>query len=203
VTGEPGEALFEPMLDAGDDLQNSMFNALHGYYRAGFSALRSVIELMTIGACGAFARNSRMYKGWRSGGAEFSFGTACDRLSTEPMLDTFNSEMRLAGQSLFDAKDKARGLAGGHARQWYGALCNYSHSRPGFAEGDLWQSNGPVHKQEAFMEWRRGYLHTVSLCSVLILLARPEGDRSQVAPLFVDRPDIVPPDLRHAFTLAS
>ena len=51
--GDDADTLFDPMLDAGDDLQNSVFNALHGYYRAGFLALRSVVELMTIGALGA------------------------------------------------------------------------------------------------------------------------------------------------------
>jgi hypothetical protein len=55
ATGDEVDALFDPMLDAGSDLENSIFNALHGYYRAGFSALRSALELITIGACGSFA----------------------------------------------------------------------------------------------------------------------------------------------------
>src|ERR1019366_5262740 len=120
------------MLDAGNDLQNSIFNAVHGYYRAGFSALRGAVELFTIGACGAFTKSSSLYADWRSGAPEFSFGMACDRLSTEPMLDRFNNELRRAGQSLFDRKDSKRGLAGGHARQWYADLCDYSHCRPGY-----------------------------------------------------------------------
>jgi hypothetical protein len=74
------------MLDANDDLQASMFDALHGYYRAGFSALRNALELMTIGTCGAI-RNSQQYTNWRHGSVEFKFGTACDQLSNEPLLD--------------------------------------------------------------------------------------------------------------------
>jgi hypothetical protein len=74
------------MLDANDDLQASMFDALHGYYRTGFSALRNVLELMTIGTCGAF-QNSQQDKNWRDGSAEFKFGTACNQLSSEPLLD--------------------------------------------------------------------------------------------------------------------
>lgn len=201
-TGEYGEALFEPMLDASDDLQNSTFNALHGYYRAGFSALRSVVEIMTIGACGSFARNNQMCATWRSGAVEFSFGTACDRLLSEPMLAGFNGEMRRSGPSLFDAKDRTRGLPGGHARQWHAVLCDYAHSRPGFAEGDLWESNGPVYVPKAFREWHRAWLHTVSLCAVLILLARPDANRQEVARLFSDRPDVVDHDLRRALAVA-
>ena len=203
VVGEPVEALFDPMLDAGDDLQNSVFNALHGYYRAAFSSLRGVTELMTIGTCGIFARNSQMYKDRRSGAAEFSFGTACDRLSSESLLDGFNHALRRSGQSLFDPRDTSRGLAGGHARQWYGDLCNYSHSRPGFTEGDLWSSNGPVYVSEAFREWCCAWLHAVSLCAVLILIARPHADREVVSTLFTDRADIAPEQLRRAFAVAG
>lgn len=31
VVGDEVDALFDPMLDAGCDLENSVFNALHGY----------------------------------------------------------------------------------------------------------------------------------------------------------------------------
>lgn len=203
VTGESGEPLFDPMLDAGDDLQNSIFNALHGYYRAGFSALRGVVDLMTIGACGSFVKSSGLYADWRSGAAEFAFDTACGRLSSEPMLDRFNNELRKSGQALFDAKDRSRGLAGGHARQWYGELCDYSHSRPGFTEGDLWRSNGPVYVPEVFKDWHRAWLHTVSLCAVRILLARPQAERAEVAGLFTNRADVVPEELRRAFGAAT
>jgi hypothetical protein len=41
ATGETVDVrMFDPMLDAFDDLQSSIFSALHGYYRAAFSALR-------------------------------------------------------------------------------------------------------------------------------------------------------------------
>jgi hypothetical protein len=196
------DALSDPMLDTGADLQSSMFNALHGYYRAGFSALRSIVELMAVGAAGTFVQNGQLYADWRAGTTEFSFGHACDLLSTEPRLLTFNHELRKFGQALFDAKDKTRGLAGGRARQWYGELCNYAHSRPGFADTDLWRSNGPIYVPEIFSAWHRACLHTFSLCAVLVLLARPQADRPQIVPLFTDRVDIVPTDLGQAFALA-
>jgi hypothetical protein len=201
--GDEADALSDPMLDAGADLQSSMFSALHGYYRAGFSALRSIVELMAVGASGTFVKNGQLYADWRTGTAEFSFGRACDLLSTEPMLLSFNHELQKSGQSLFDAKDKTRGLAGGHARQWYGELCNYAHSRPGFTDTDLWSSNGPIYVPEVFSAWHRACLHTFSLCAVLVRLARPQADRSEVAALFTDRDGIVPEELRRAFALVS
>ena len=202
ATGDGVDALFDPMVDAGSDLENSIFNSLHGYYRAGFSALRSALELITIGACGSFANNRQIYADWRSGAAELSFGVACSRLAAEPMLDRFNNELRRSGQSLFDPKDKTRGLGGGHARQWYGELCDYAHSRPGFADGDLWCSNGPIYVAEVFTTWRRAWLHTVSLCAVLILLARPGAERKDIAALFTDREDVVSDELRRALSVA-
>ena len=45
----------------GSDLENSIFNALHGYYRAGFWALRSALEFITIRACGSFAYSQQIY----------------------------------------------------------------------------------------------------------------------------------------------
>ena len=203
ATGERPDALFDPMLDAGDDLQNSFFNALHGYYRAAFSSLRGVIEVMTIGTCGTFAKNNQLYDDWRTGEAELSFGTACDRLCSEPLLEGFNRKLRESGQSLFDAADRSRGLAGGHVRRWYRSLCNYAHSKPGFAEGDLWSSNGPVYVQEAFGQWHRAWLHAVSVCAVLILIVRPKADRQEIAALFSDRAEVGTQDLLRAFDLAG
>ena len=111
--------------------------------------------------------------------------------------------LRRFGQSLFDPKDKTRGLVGGHARQWYGDLCDYALSRPGFADGDLWCSNGPIYVAEVFRSWQRAWLHTVSLCAVLVLLARRGGERKEIAALFTDRGDVVPDELRRAFGVAA
>ncbi len=197
--GETEDALFAPMLDANDDLQASMFDALHGYYRTGFSALRNVLELMTIGTCGAL-RNSQQYTNWRDGSAEFKFGTACNQLSNAPLLDAFNRRIRAAGyQSLWDTKKGA--LPGGYARRLYRDLCNYAHSRPGFTDGDLRSSNGPIYVGSVFRDWYYAYLRTISLCSISMFLARPSGDRSAFAELFTDDPNVLPPDVREAFKL--
>lgn len=55
----PDDPLLTPMIDAADDLQSSIFCALHGYYRAGFSGLRSVLEVITIGTCGSLSQSAK------------------------------------------------------------------------------------------------------------------------------------------------
>jgi hypothetical protein len=152
---------------------------------------------MTIGTCGALHKGQQ-YKNWRDGSAEFRFGSACDQLSNEPSLDLFNTRMRAAGhQSLWDAKKGV--LPGGYARRLYRDLCNYAHSRPGFTDGDLRRSNGPIYVGGVFLDWYYAYLRATSLCSISMLLARPAGDRAAIAELFTDDPNVLPADLRDAF----
>jgi hypothetical protein len=198
AVGETQDALFVPMLDASDELESALFNAMHGYYRTGFSALRNVLELMTIGLCGALS-NSPQYTSWRNGSGEFKFGTACDQLSNQASISAFNKRMRTAGQqSLWDAK--ANPLPGGYSRRLYKELCNYAHSRPGFTDGDLRKSNGPIYVARVFFDWYYAYLRTISLCSIFMSLARPH-DRTAFANLFTDDLNIISPDLHKAFKL--
>jgi hypothetical protein len=199
AVGEIEDDLFVPMLDAHDDLQASFFDSLHGYYRTAFSALRNVIELMTIGTCGALTRTP-LYRQWRNGSTEFKFGTACDLLLNEASLAPFNGSMRAAGyQSLWEAKQGA--LPGGYSRRLYRDMCNFAHSRPGFTDGDLRRSNGPIFVGGVFRDWYFAYLRTISLCSILMFLARPDGDKSVFLDLFTDDPNVLPPDLRAAVSL--
>ncbi len=201
AVGMTDDALFVAMLDATDDLQASFFDALHGYYRTAFSALRNVIELMTIGACGMLTKTP-LYKEWREGSTEFKFGAACDLLSNEISLSAFNQGIRTAGyQSLWDAKRAA--LRGGYSRRLYRDMCNFAHSRPGFTDGDLRSSNGPIYIAKVFWHWYLAYLRTVSLCSIYMCLARPNGELRWYRDLFVDDPDVVPPELFHAKKIAD
>src|SRR5438445_6913569 len=49
--GEVHDCFFSAMLDAGDDFQSATYTALTGFYRLSVSALRSALELTTIGTC--------------------------------------------------------------------------------------------------------------------------------------------------------
>jgi hypothetical protein len=200
ATGEAQDALFAPMLDAHDDLQTSLFNSLHGYYRAAFSSLRNVIELMTIGTCGAITK-SPLYEQWRNGSTELKFGAACDLLSNDASLVIFNQAMRSKGhESLWDAR--RTGSQGGYSRSLYKNMCDFAHSRPGFSNGDLWCSNGPIYVSNVFWDWYYAYLRTTSLCAIMMFLARPTGEREAFEDLFTNDPNILPMDLLEALKLA-
>jgi hypothetical protein len=56
---------------------------------------------------------------------------------------------------------------------------------------------------EAFREWHLAWLHVVSLCAVLILMARPQADRPEVVVLFTAWAEVVTEDLLRAFELAG
>jgi hypothetical protein len=199
VVGEVDDALFVPMLDATDDLQASFFDSVHGYYRTAFSALRNVIEVMTVGTCGALT-STPLYEEWQRGTSEFKFGTACDLLSSDASLAAFNQGLRSKGhESLWDAR--RAGSPGGYSRRLYRNMCDFAHSRPGFTDGDLRSSNGPIYVSNVFRNWYYAFLRTTSLCSVLMLLARPKGDRAAFADIFIDDPNILTPDLLDAFQL--
>ena len=77
-------------------------------------------------------------------------------------------------------------------------MCNFAHSRPGFTDGDLRSSNGPIYVAEIFWDWYLAYLRTISLCSIFMFLARPTGDLRAYKDLFIDDPKVVPPELREA-----
>jgi len=197
AVGEVEDALFVPMLDATDDMQASFFDALHGYYRTAFSALRNVIELMSIGTCGALTKTP-LYAEWKKGTTEFKFGMACDLLSRDASLAGFNQGLRSKGhESLWDAR--RGGSQGGYSRRLYRNMCDFAHSRPGFTDGDLRASNGPIYVARVFGEWYFAFLRTTSLCAVLKLLARPTGDRAAFADLFIEDPNILPADLLTAY----
>jgi hypothetical protein len=48
--GQKQDTMFPVMLDAGDDFQAATYNALTGFYRLSVVALRSALEVTTIGA---------------------------------------------------------------------------------------------------------------------------------------------------------
>lgn len=181
--GEVQDELFDPMLDAADDLQTSIFAALHGYYRAAFSALRNVLELVTIGTCGRLQSDNRRYANWRTGSEEYKFRQACNDLLDHPRLSDFNANMRAAGKLPLWHGDKQRF---GYTIRMYKELCNYAHSRRGFTDADIRKSNGPIYVANAFWDWYFAYLRTLSLASIALFLARPEGDRSAFEQLFTD-----------------
>ena len=182
--GESNDLMWSAMLDAADDLQSATYTVLTGFYRLSVSALRSALELTTIGAWAQVCGKAKEYKIWREGKLTLSFGQACDGLiaATSPL----RNELRLAvGDSLFDQKTPAS--EGGYARRIYDGISNFSHARPGHSDGDLRKSNGPIYVKSAFNHISWIQFEAIGLCFVLLLIARPKNNIPKPAlDLFAD-----------------
>ncbi len=170
--GEVQDCLFSAMLDAGDDFQSATFNALTGFYRLSISALRSALELTTIGTWAQVCGKKIEYDNWRSGQSILSFGQACDGLiaATKPVQEQISPSVK---DSLFDQKTVSS--EGGFARRIFDGVSNFSHARPGHSDGDMRSSNGPIYVQSAFDHVSWIQFEIIGLCFVLLLLARPKS----------------------------
>jgi hypothetical protein len=176
--GENNDLMSSVMLDAGDDFQSATYTALTGFYRLSVAALRSALELTTIGAWAQVCSKTNDYNAWRDGKLTLSFRQACDGLmtATSPLRDELRATVQ---NSLFDQKTLAS--EGGYARRIYHGISNYSHARPGLSDGDIRQSNGPIYDKSAFdhVSWMQ--FETIGLCFVLLLIARPKNRIPQAA----------------------
>lgn len=168
--GEKQDCMFAVMLEAGDDFQAATYNALIGFYRLSVAALRSALELTTIGTWAQFCGKQKEFRSWRSGKLPHSFGQACDGLcGSTPFLRSY---LRQSGEgSLFD--QKTPNDEGGIARRIFSALSEFSHSRPGYSDSDMRKSNGPIYVASAFKHVAWMQFETLGLCFVLLLIARP------------------------------
>jgi hypothetical protein len=151
------DEIFNCLLDAADCLQCANFNLLHGFYRAALAELRTALELVMIGTHGSRNPNDKDYCEWKSGIGEWNF-TRCRR--------RFLGSLR---------KQDAKWLfeEGELLATSYQAVCNYTHSRPDASDGALWQSNGPIFKQDAILITFKAALSVYAMCYLLIRLARP------------------------------
>jgi hypothetical protein len=77
----------------------------------------------------------------------------------------------MLNDSIFNQKTQT--YQGGWARRLYSELSDYSHTRPGFSNVDMWASNGPIYVQEAFVSFTEMYLQTSALGFLLVKLGRP------------------------------
>ena len=169
--GEKQDCIFPVMLDAGDDFQAATYTALTGFYRLSVAALRSALELTAIGAWAQFCGKRKEFRSWRAGKSPLSFGQACDGLSgaTTPLRAHLRATVN---DSLFDQRNSTD--EGGFARRIYSGISEFSHSRPGHADSDMRESNGPIYVGSAFKHVAWMQFETLGLCFLLVLIARPK-----------------------------
>jgi hypothetical protein len=170
--GEKQDSMFPVMLDAGDDFQAATYNALTGFYRLSAAALRSALELTTIGAWAQITGRKAEFNNWRSGKSSLSLRDACDGLigATVPLKTHLRT---VVGGSLFDQKKDSTD-EGGFARRIFSGLSEFSHSRPGYSDSDMRESNGPIYVKGAFNHVAWMQFEALGLCFVLLLIARPK-----------------------------
>jgi hypothetical protein len=169
--GEKQDCMFPVMLEAGDDFQAATYNALTGFYRLSVAALRSALELTAIGTWAQVCEKQKEFRSWRSGKFPLSFGEACDGLSgaTTPLRAHLRATVN---DSVFDQRNSTD--EGGFARRIYSGISEFSHSRPGHADSDMRESNGPIYVASAFNHVAWMQFETLGLCFILLLIARPK-----------------------------
>lgn len=168
--GYPQTFLDVAMVDVMDDFNASMFLLVHGFYRQSISALRSVIEAVIVGAYLELVGDKSRFDAWR-GGQEIGFGTAADLLRKLPRIASFEERLRSAARNdLFS--QRSRTSAGGWARRAYARLCEYTHSRPGRTNSDLWRSNGPIYVTKNVLLVADMYAETYALAILIVTMAK-------------------------------
>jgi hypothetical protein len=181
--GKDEDPLYYTMMDPADEFQAATFSALNGYYRQAIGCLRSALEQVVIGAyfqiCSEDA-DGQDFERWRSGEVPSGFDKACQRLNGAPALQSMNAHLiDTLGFSIFE--QKTREAEGGWARRLYSLLSEYSHTRPGFTNFDMWNSNGPIYVPKAFNYSAALYLQTAALGFIVIKLGRPDFNLPQAA----------------------
>jgi len=194
---ETDQIMFPVMMDAHDEFDAALYAAITGYYRLANSAMRSALELVTIGTwailCG---KQSRFHK-WEKGEIELSLGIACDGLiGATPALRT--KLTTLVNDSLFDQKTNI--TDGGWVRRAFRDLSDFSHSRPGFTDFSMRKSTGPIYAPTAFNYSMEMQAEIIGLLFVLLLIANPNTRFNRVVvDLFADTSKIKSRVTRAAF----
>jgi hypothetical protein len=163
--------LFDFMLDVSDDFFAATFNFLHGFFRQSFFSLRGAVELMTIGTY-LHLNNESEINEWREKAG--AFANACDNLGKIPTVMSLEQYLQSEEDSLFRQKNSKQGYPGGWIRRLFDELSNYSHSRLGYTNAEIWQSNGPVYSPEGIRILEMKYLETTLACFILLKIARPK-----------------------------
>lgn len=152
MDADPESPLDYYTADARDELDASLFNSMHGYYRSGFSALRNILEYMTFALHLHFSNDTAVLDQWKKKETQIKFSDAGNKLSDRIADKTIGRALFLKGD------DKTpKGLI----RALHKELCKYVHGAPGSTDLDMRQSNGPIVVRAALNLWIKKYAETV------------------------------------------
>jgi hypothetical protein len=164
------------LIDATDELAASIYNRLIGYYRVAFSALRNVVEYSVIGLQLELTGDGGRFQSWLAGSEELKFGWAADNAPKNKAIGDF--EARLEAEIADNLFRQKKGTdPGGFARRLFSNLSKFTHGGPGFTDGDMWKSNGPIFVRTAFVDWTISFIQVYSFCLIACHLAQPKLGR--------------------------
>lgn len=150
-----------------DNLESSIFNAVHGHYKTALTILRAALETSVFAARCALAADKARWDRW-NGGAEFKFGNACEEILQLSDVKAREDEVvDQVGIGIF--KGSTSRTHDAWARTLYSRLCRYSHARGDTTDASIWSSNGPVYSADGLKACYEVFLETYAL---MLLLAK-------------------------------
>jgi hypothetical protein len=157
--------------NASDEFQASIYAALTGFYRQAIGSLRPALEAMLAAVYFTAHPDHDAVAQWLEGHEDGRFWIRRVRL-------------QLANEEPFCRFERSEGelFADGGWFAWlYGILSAYLHGRPAFTDqagtrlettnAGLWNSNGPIYSEEAFVLWSRVFFDTLLLSALFVGLA--------------------------------
>lgn len=152
------------MLDAHDDFDAAAYNTIVGYYRLSISAMRSALELVTVGTWAQVCGKKREFKQWQKGKIELGLGRACDGLigSTSSLNDQLRAKVN---DTPFDqrALRSKGGLSGDSSATFQIILIRAPDSRISPCSRAMVQFIERTHSNSAF-GWKPRFLHFSLFC---------------------------------------
>lgn len=151
IPGDRAESspVFEAILDLADHFRAASFSTIHGFYRQSFATVRSAVELMVITARLSKFDGMAVLRSWRYGEGvdlKIHFAQDLDRLA---QTDTFALLNEAMAPSVF-AQGKGN-TRSGWVWSTYRVLSRFTHGQPGYTDGELWHSNGPIWVPDTFV----------------------------------------------------
>ncbi len=166
--------VFEALLDLSDYLQSSSFSAMHGFYRQAFATLRSAIEIMVVTTRFSLFDGHAALQSWRheeDSAARIYFTKDLDQLAKNSEVVRLNQAM--APTVFINGEGRQRE---GWVWATYQCLSKFTHGIPGYTDGELWMSNGPVWVDWVFALYIQMMREVLGISVLLARLGDPELD---------------------------
>jgi|SRR5579872_5809226 len=159
------------LLDVQEEFGAAIVFAVQGFYRQSAASLRTGFELSVIGAYCNASSTWAEFDRWEKGETELAFGSSADLFSRIPLVKALEAHIASrVNDSLF--RQRTRTSPGGWSRRLYATLSNFAHSRPRYANADIWESNGPIYVPSAFINFGLLFTETYAFATLVIRLGR-------------------------------